>query len=92
MSRNLARALSGLAASAILITARLAGAGDAEDLAKQAQNPISELITVPIEENLSFGGLEETSQGTFTKGFINAVNSASGVPQPAHIAVEKLRE
>ena len=29
---------------------------DVEALAKQAQNPISDLITVPIEENFSFGG------------------------------------
>jgi hypothetical protein len=55
-------ALFGLAILAILITAQTARGGDAEALAKQAQNPISDLITVPIEENLSFGNLDGETQ------------------------------
>ena len=46
----------------ILIPAQIASGGDATDLAKQAQNPISDLITVPIEENFSFGGLAGETQ------------------------------
>jgi hypothetical protein len=34
----------------------------------------------------------EASQGTFTRGFIEAVNSASDTPQLAHIAAAKPRE
>jgi hypothetical protein len=34
-----------------------ASAGDVEKLAKQAQNPISDLVSIPIEENLHVGGL-----------------------------------
>lgn len=59
---NLAATLSRFAILALLITSRMASAGDAEDLAKQAQNPISDLITLPIEENFSFGGLDGDTQ------------------------------
>ncbi len=54
--------LSSLVLFAILIAAQTAAAEDTEALAKQAQNPISDLITVPIEENISFGGLEGETQ------------------------------
>lgn len=51
-----------LAILVILIPAQIASGADATDLAKQAQNPISDLITVPIEWNLNFGNLEEETQ------------------------------
>jgi hypothetical protein len=59
---SLRGALFGLAILAIVIATRMARGGDVEALAKQAQNPISDLISVPIEENLSFGNLDGETQ------------------------------
>jgi hypothetical protein len=42
---------------AILISAGTGGAQTIEDLAKKVQNPVSDLISVPIEENVNFGDL-----------------------------------
>jgi hypothetical protein len=62
MVRELAAPLFRLALLATLLAGRPVYAEDKEELAKQAQNPISELITVPIEENFSFGGLRGETQ------------------------------
>jgi hypothetical protein len=46
----------------LVLATRATAVEDVEALAKQAQNPISDLITVPIEENFSFGGLDGETQ------------------------------
>jgi hypothetical protein len=60
MIRELAAPLLRLALLAILLAGRPVYAEEREALAKQAQNPISELITLPIEENFSFGDINFT--------------------------------
>ena len=62
MAKNAATALSGLAILTILLAAETASTKDAEALAKESQNPVSDLITVPIEENFGFGGLDGATQ------------------------------
>jgi hypothetical protein len=46
----------------MLLTAQAATARDAEAVAKQAQNPVSDLISIPIEENFNVGGLHGETQ------------------------------
>jgi len=55
--RSLATTLPVLILFTILFSAGIGGAQTVEELAKKAQNPISDLISVPIEENANFGGL-----------------------------------
>jgi hypothetical protein len=62
MANNPATAVSALAILAILIAAETASAKDAEALAKESQNPIADLVTLPIEENFGFGGLDGRTQ------------------------------
>ena len=62
MANNAATALSGFAILAILLAAETASAKDAEALAKESQNPVSDLVTVPIEANFGFGGLDGSTQ------------------------------
>jgi hypothetical protein len=62
MANRSATALPGLAILAILLAVETASARDAEALAKESQDPLSDLITVPIEENLGFGGLDGETQ------------------------------
>jgi hypothetical protein len=62
MANGSATALPGLAILAILLAAQTASARDAEALAKESQNPVSDLVTLPIEENFGFGGLDGATQ------------------------------
>ncbi len=62
MNRGLSITLVPTAVLAILVTVQTASADEAAKLAKQAQNPISDLISVPIEDNINVGGLNGETQ------------------------------
>jgi hypothetical protein len=53
--------------AALLFTASVSSAEDDRALAKASQNPIGNLISVPLETNVDFGvGTKDTQIGTFT--------------------------
>jgi hypothetical protein len=62
MANRTATALCGFAILATLLAAERASAKDAEALAKESQNPIADLVTLPIEENFGFGGIDGRTQ------------------------------
>jgi len=44
-----------IAASLLLVLSAIAMAGETEDLAKESQNPIGNIISLPFENNFDFG-------------------------------------
>jgi len=44
-----------IAASLVLVLSAIAMAGETEDLAKESQNPIGNIISLPLENNFAFG-------------------------------------
>ena len=61
------------AAAAALLISPFAGASDPSDLAKKSQNPVSDLISVPVQGNFNFGLPGDDAQ------FINLIQPV--VPQ-----------
>lgn len=75
--------------SLVLILAKPAMSDEAEDLAKQAQNPVAELISVPFQNNIGFlwpqaagGQGEQLETDSAGKGW-NVLCSFYGPPEPS---------
>ena len=68
ISRASTAQVLGTAALTLVATVLLAiparGQESAEDLAKATQNPIADLISVPIQNNINFGSVQTTTPRT----------------------------